>query len=159
MKKYFKKDLSKIKSALLNGTSIDFNKTISGNNIKDGDIININASKDLNIKSLIKKFSEIEFCLFFTSGHRIKVSANPNDCFKSILKKYFNEENINKFKSGLLNGRTIDFNQSISENQIENGNTINLIASKDFNIIPFVKKFSEIEFSFTFTNGETRLLM
>ena len=91
LKKYFKEEIFKVKSALLYGKSIDFNKTISENNIEDGDIININTSKDLNINSLIKEFSEIKFCLFFTSGHRIQVIAKPNDCFKSILKKYFNE--------------------------------------------------------------------
>ena len=60
------------------------------------------------------------------------------------MKKYFNEENIIKFKSATLNDEQIDFNKTIKENKIENKNTVNIISSKDFDIFSFVKKFSEM---------------
>ena len=101
LKKYFKKETTKIKSGKLKGKRINFNKTISENEIKKGSILNITASKDFNIISFVKEFSEVEFTLFFISGHKIKVIAKPKDNFQSILKKYFKTETT-KIKSGKL---------------------------------------------------------
>jgi hypothetical protein len=40
----------------------------------------------------------------------------------------------------MLNGERIDFNKTISENNIEDGNIINIISSKDLDVIKFVKE-------------------
>jgi len=151
----FKEETFKIKSGMLKGEKIDFNKTISENKIEDGNIINIISSKDLDVIKFVKEYTEIEFSLFFISGHTIKIEAKANDYFQSILEICFNKENITKFKSATLKNKQIDFNKTISENKIENGDIINIIASKDFDIISFVKMFSEIEITLSFTNGET----
>ena len=88
----------------------------------------------------------IHFFLLLLNGNKINIVENIKTSFRSVLRKYFNEEMISKIKSAKLNGKSIDLDKTLSENKIEEKSIINLITSKDFDIISFVKKYSEIEF-------------
>ena len=68
------------------------------------------------------------------------------------MKKYIKKQNINKIKSATVNGEQIDFNKTISENKIENGNIINLIVPKGFPLGCFINDNSNFNKSMNYTS-------
>ena len=175
LKYFFKeKSINKIIKATINGEQIDFNKTISENKIESGNSIYLTVPKDFNLNSS-KKYIYIHFFLLLLNGNKINIVENINSSFRSVLKKYFNDELIGKIKAAKLNGKQLDFDKTLSENKIEENSIINLITSKDFdtnyfnsdNAMNFTsynfndilykrneKNISQIQLCLMFTNGE-----
>ena len=173
LQKYLDEErIRKITKATLNSKPLDFDKTISENKIKKGDLIYLTVPKDFKIDT--KKFIYIHFFFLFPSGNKINIVEHINTLFYDVLKKKFNE-NVNKIKSAKLNGKPINFQKTISENKIEEKSVINIITSKDFdrhyftneNAMNFTssnfsnnykgfsfKNYQQIGFVLLFTNGE-----
>ena len=70
----------------------------------------------------------ITFTITFQMGGTFTFSDNPNNKFKTTFDKFFKEKNLEHYKNYiyavLYNGLKVDFEKTLSENNIKNGSNI-----------------------------------
>ncbi len=119
-----------------NSTAFNFYKTKEN-------ILNIpesnNHKKFVKINKNIKNkdLSYISFFFILTTGQKYQVSGNLNDSFKSILNNFISDQCPSAYKNkiilALFEGKKIDNNKSLIQNNIKDGSKIILVVQDSEN--------------------------
>ena len=98
---------------------------------------NISANENLNF-SFPNITLTISFNIKFSTGQIYSFSDNPNNSFKSTFDKFIQEKNlsffIDKINTILCDGKIVDFNKSLSENNIKDNSTVLFIIKVENNM-------------------------
>ena len=75
----------------------------------------------------------ITFELKFTNGSSFNVTDNENNILQIVVDNFFMKQFNKKFKiiAGILSAEKVDFQKTLSENQIKNGSIVLLLISSD----------------------------
>ncbi len=119
-----------------NSTAFNFYKTKEN-------ILNIpesnNHKKFVKINKNIKNkdLSYISFFFILTTGQKYQVSGNLNDSFKSILNNFISDQCPSAYKNkiilALFEGKKIDNNKSLIQNNIKEGSKIMIVIQDSEN--------------------------
>ena len=126
------------KNNLFNKNSIAFNFYNTKENILNIPERNNNKKYvkiNKNIKN--KNLSYISFFFILNSGQKYQVSGNLNDSFKSILNNFISDQCPSAYKNkmilALFEGKKIDNNKSLIQNNIKEGSKIILVVQDSEN--------------------------
>ena len=71
---------------------------------------------------------DITFNISFTTSEKFTFSDNPNNLFQTTFDKFFQEKNLEHLKNNVKfvvhNGKIVDFNKTLSENDIKDNSNI-----------------------------------
>ena len=97
--------------------------------------INEDIKKDINSKNVSQNDESSEMSIFLqssiNSNVKKKIDCNSNDIFQTILDDYLKKEKYSNctFLVALSNGGKVQKNKTLSENNIQNGNTIAIMLN------------------------------